>query len=161
MALLARDVMQKHVVTATPETTLEYLADLLIANRVGAVPVLEGGTIVGVASRSDFARALSLEQTLAAVAAEGENREELSPGEVESAPFPPQALARLEGRTVRDIMVPTPVAVSPETPIERVADLMVANHLHHVLVVDGKELRGVISALDIVRLVARRQFAET
>lgn len=161
MALLARDVMQKHVVTATPETTLEYLADLLITNRVGGVPVLEGEAVVGVVSRSDFVRALSLEQTLAAVAAEAENREELSPGELESAPLPPHVLAHLEGRKVRDVMAPTPVVVSPDTPIHRIADLMVANHLHRILVVDGKELRGVVSALDIVRLVASRQLSES
>jgi len=161
MVLLAHDVMQKHVVTVTPETSVEDLADLLIGSRIGGVPVLDGEEIVGVVSRSDFARALSLERTLAALTAEGEDRDVLSPGEAaESVKLPPHLLARLEGRRVRDIMSPAPLTVLPETPIQEVADLMASNHLHRVLVVDGKALRGVISALDIVALVASRQLEE-
>lgn len=161
MALVARDIMQEHVVTVTPETTLDYLADLLIADQIGGTPVLEGRTVVGVVSRSDFVRSLSLERTLAALAAEADDREEFSPGEArQPASLPSHHLAELEGRTVRDVMSPTPVTVPPDAPIHEVADLFVKNHLHRLLVVDGTTLIGVISALDIVGLVATRRLKE-
>jgi CBS domain-containing protein len=151
MTLKACDVMQRNVVTVTPKTNLSELADLLVGKRVGGLPVVESGAVVGVVSRSDFARVLSLDRSLAGLAAEAGERREFAPGEVaESVATTP----RLEGRTVRDIMVTDPVSVSPQTPIDQVADAMVRRHLHRVFVVDGNTLCGVISALDIVALVA-------
>ena len=119
------------------------------------VPVVEGDAIVGVVSRSDFARVVSLERALAGLVAEAEGVEEFAPGELPAPiPLPPDLAAQMEGRTVRDVMAPTPVVVSPETPIAEVADLLVRRHVHRVLVADAAGLRGVISALDVLRLVA-------
>jgi CBS domain-containing protein len=143
--------MQRNVLTVTPETTLAELADLLVGKRVGGVPVLESGAVVGVVSRSDFARVVSLDRALAGLVAEADTSAEFAPGEVTG---PVGVAPPLEGHVVRDVMVTAPVTVSPETPIKEVADLLVRRHLHRVLVVDGKALCGVISALDIVGLVA-------
>lgn len=158
MSLNARDVMQRNVLTVSPETTLAELADLLVGKRVGGVPVVESGVVVGVVSRSDFARAVSLERSLAGLAAEADAREEFAPGEIAE---PAVLASHLEGRVVRDFMVATPIMVSPETPIKEVANVLVQRHLHRVLVVDGKTLCGVISALDIVALVAGGKLRET
>jgi CBS domain-containing protein len=56
--------------------------------------------------------------------------------------------------TVREAMVAAPYSVSPGTPIDEVARVMTTHHLHRVPVLEGQTLRGVVSALDIVRLVA-------
>jgi CBS domain-containing protein len=82
MSLLARDVMQPHVVTVTPDTTLAAVADLLINQRISGVPVVERGAVVGVVSRSDFARLVSLERALAGLVAEAEGVEEYAPASV-------------------------------------------------------------------------------
>jgi len=150
--------MERHVVTVTPETALAELADLLVRKRISGVPVVQSGALVGVVSRSDFVRAVSLERSLAGLIAEAETPEEFAPGE---APEPVVLPPHVEGGAVRDVMVSSPVTVSPETPIGEVADLLVKRHLHRILVVDGKTLRGVISALDIVRLVASGKLRET
>lgn len=150
--------MQGDVQTVTPETTLAELADLLVTKRIGGVPVVEAGALVGVVSRSDFARIVSLERSLAGLVAEAETPAEFAPGE---APEPVALPPHVEGRAVRDVMVSATVTVSPETPIEEIADLLVKHHLHRVFVTDGKTLRGVVSALDIVRLVASRKLRET
>jgi CBS domain-containing protein len=47
MSLRARDVMQPHVVTVTPDTTLAEVADMLICRRISDVPVVEGNAIIG------------------------------------------------------------------------------------------------------------------
>jgi CBS domain-containing protein len=159
MTILARDVMERQVVTVTPQTTLAELADLLISRRVSGVPVVQRGAVVGVISRSDFARVLSLERSLAGLIAEGEAHDEFAPGEAVEA-IPARLGAAIEGRTVGDVMVAAPVTVSPETPIEEVAQVMERHHLHRVLVVEGKALRGVISTLDIVKLLARGRLIE-
>lgn len=161
MSLLARDVMQPHVVTVTADTTLAHVADLLINRRISGVPVVEGDTIVGVISRSDFARVVSLEWALAGLVGEAREVEEFAPGEIpEPTPLPPDLAAQMEGRTAGEVMTPTPLVVSPETPIASVADLMVKRHVHRVLVADDGGLRGVISALDLLRLIAGGQLRE-
>lgn len=161
MSLLARDVMQPHVVTVTPDTTLAHVADLLINRRISGVPVVEGEAVVGVVSRSDFARVVSLERALAGLVAEAEGVEEFAPGEVPApVPLPHDLAAQMEGRKVRDVMALAPVVVLPDTPIAEVADLLVKRHVHRVFVADAAGLRGVISALDLLRLIAGGQLRE-
>ena len=161
MSLLARDVMQSHVVSVTPDTTLAEVADLLINRRISGVPVVEDDAVVGVISRSDFARVVSLERALAGLVGRGRGHRGVRTGEVPPPiPLPPELAAQMEGRTVRDAMAPTPVVVSPETPVAEVADLLVKRHLHRVLVADAAGLRGVISALDLLRLVASGRLRE-
>ena len=43
-----------------------------------------------------------------------------------------------------------PLSVSPDAPPTQVAKLMLTRHIHHVLVTDGKVLRGVVSTFDFV-----------
>lgn len=52
------DVMGPHVITATPETPIEEAAKLLYENRIGCVPVMKDGTLVGILTESDLLRAL-------------------------------------------------------------------------------------------------------
>ena len=58
-------------------------------------------------------------------------------------------------------VISSPVkAVSPETPVDEVADVMVSNKLRHVVIVDkNQEPVGIISAIDIVAYV--RENSET
>lgn len=44
-----------------------------------------------------------------------------------------------------------PVEVSPDTPVSEVARLMVARGVHHVVIAENNEIRGIVSALDFVR----------
>lgn len=43
-----------------------------------------------------------------------------------------------------------PLEVSPDTPAREVAALMVKHRMHHVLVTENGELRGLVSAYDFV-----------
>jgi CBS domain-containing protein len=151
MTLRARDVMRSTVLAVSPDTTLSELEDFLISKRVGGVPVVEDGALVGVVTRSDVVRSLSLERSLAGLIASGL----ASPEEgVPAPPLPPDFASELAARTVRDAMVTDAVAVTPDTPIEDVARLLHERHIHRVLVVEGKNVRGIISTLDLVRLIA-------
>jgi CBS domain-containing protein len=44
-----------------------------------------------------------------------------------------------------------PIVVDTETPVARVAALMVERGIHHVVVTDGRGIAGVVSSLDFVR----------
>ncbi|MGB5833833.1 MAG: CBS domain-containing protein [Thiohalocapsa sp.] len=53
------DVMHTPVVTATPETNLVDAATMMMDNRIGCLPVLDGGRkVVGMVTETDLFRAL-------------------------------------------------------------------------------------------------------
>ena len=155
MPLLARDVMQSAVLAVPSDLTVADLGDFLITHRIGGVPVIDEGILVGIVSRSDIVRAASLDRSLAGIALEGVEQAEFAPAEAPE----PIALLRgatraVESRAVRDIMVVDPVTVPLDAPIADVARVLSERHLHRVLVTEGTAVRGVITALDLVRLVA-------
>lgn len=59
MTLPARDPMGRKVVTATEETTVHELADLMATHEVSRIPILRDGRLVGIVCRADLVRALA------------------------------------------------------------------------------------------------------
>ncbi len=56
----AADVMNSNIVTASPEDTMEHLAELFATKRVNPIPVVDAGfKLVGVISRSDLIKLFS------------------------------------------------------------------------------------------------------
>ena len=53
------DVMTRHVVTASPETSLQQIATLLETNGIKRVPIVQDGKIVGIVSRANLLQALA------------------------------------------------------------------------------------------------------
>ena len=51
-------IMSRDVITVTPETDLLDAARLLLTHRIGCLPVVEQGDLVGIVTRSDMIRAL-------------------------------------------------------------------------------------------------------
>ena len=50
-----RDIMTRTVVSAAPETSVLDLATLMLDNRVSAIPVISGGSLVaGIVSEADL-----------------------------------------------------------------------------------------------------------
>jgi acetoin utilization protein AcuB len=49
-----KDIMEKNVVTATPDMTVEEVLALAQEKKAGALPVLEGGRVVGIVTTNDF-----------------------------------------------------------------------------------------------------------
>jgi len=50
---VARDIMTAHVISVTEETGIDEAARLMIGERIRRVPVIRGGKMVGLLSRSD------------------------------------------------------------------------------------------------------------
>jgi CBS domain-containing protein len=53
------DVMTRRVITATPDTPLSKIANLLEKNAIKRVPIVEGGKLVGIVSRANLLQALA------------------------------------------------------------------------------------------------------
>jgi len=56
--LKVKEIMTKKVVTVEPETPIAEAARLLLNRRIGALPVLKGGELVGIISETDMLQAL-------------------------------------------------------------------------------------------------------
>src|SRR5438046_6513420 len=105
MPLLARDVMHAPVLSVSSDMPVAELGDFLIAHRIGGVPVVDRGALVGIVSRSDIVRVAALDRSLAGMALEAVDQAEFAPAEA------PEPLALLRGasraadnKVVRDIM---------------------------------------------------------
>lgn len=99
---------------------------LMKTHRVSGLPVVEAGVTVGVISRTDMMVARSSRLI-------GGNWERMR---------------------VRHLMSVPAITVHSGTSPVRAAELMVTRHIHRVVVVDDEEVPiGVVSALDLLRLL--------
>ena len=60
-------------------------------------------------------------------------------------------LKKISAATVSDAMTPEPHTVSPQTPLETIASLMVDEKYHTLPVVDGDKLIGIVGKEDVLR----------
>ncbi len=53
-SLLAKEVMSSDVITTSPDTPLIEAARILLERKIGCLPVLEAGHLVGILTEADF-----------------------------------------------------------------------------------------------------------
>lgn len=148
----ARDVMQKNVITVSPETPLADAQRLFVEEGIGGCPVVdERDTVVGVISSTDLLRAVTEERDTAATETHyyRENLEFSGPDWSGLEDFQD----RLASIQVSDVMTPGTLSVDLEATIPVVAKTLRQHRVHRVLVVDGDKLAGIISTFDLVGLL--------
>jgi CBS domain-containing protein len=135
--LTVRDIMTAEVLTLQPDTTIREAAEIFSTERLGGAPVVTHGVVVGMLTAQDlldFIASLPAEE--AEVRARGE-RGILDDHDVE------EAMTRAPLRTL-----------SPETKVDRAAEIMREERVHRLPVVEHDRLVGIVSTLDFVKAVA-------
>ena len=152
----AADIMTSSLVCARPDQDLRSVEDMLISSRIGGVPVVERDKLVGVISRSDITRVEVLMRSL-----DGAVSDAVAYSEAESDGFQHSQQPEFGGFRQRlfqlkakDAMRDQVVTCRPETSVVDIAQAMVKQHIHRVIVVDGDKPVGIVSSLDIVRMVS-------
>jgi CBS domain-containing protein len=159
--LRAADVMQSEVLSVPSTLPMIDLERLLMREGVGGVPVVDDGRLVGIISRSDVLRYLTSDQAAASVDSEyywdfGGATAPRASGDAPAAD--PGAIEQVLGDlAVADLMVKDIVSVTPDQPLSHVAAVMESRHVHRVLVVEKHTLRGVLTTMDMTRVIARGQ----
>lgn len=144
----AKDIMRKKVVTVTGAMTLRELAKLLVEKRISGAPVVDGrGKLIGVVSQTDLVRHEREAGTERAVPAYYKDHEDwvLARG----LQFEDPDFTRVE-----DIMTPAVLSADELTPVEELARTMLRRRVHRLIVTDKGRLRGIVSATDLLKVVA-------
>ena len=147
-----QDIMRLDVRTIGPAASLNQLENVLLDSNVGGLPVVEYGKLLGMVSRSDIVRHLRLERDLAFSDIGLSPGQSLTPDdELDVASV---VSARAEHVKVRDVMNRKTDSVHPSQSVKEAAEKLVSGHIHRLPVVENGEVVGIVTSLDVVRLVA-------
>ncbi len=150
--LTANHLMSSKVLMADPGWSVNRLAEFFMQNCISGAPVqTRDGPLLGVVSLTDIVHNRTqpekdrdwphdyylhaLERKYA--------REELAGFQVESEP----------STTVRDIMTTTIFKVTEDTSIQAVAEMMIRNRIHRVVVIRDEKAVGIISTPDMLKII--------
>jgi CBS domain-containing protein len=152
-SLVASDVMHSPVVCAAPDELLRDVERRLVEARVTGMPVVEGGRLVGIISRSDLTRVPVLVEALDAYAAE--RMEWIGVGPTSPRPAGQTSFqGSANSLRVKDVMARQVVVCEPGTRVTTVAAEMWRHRVHRIVVIEGEVPVGIVSSLDLARLVA-------
>jgi CBS domain-containing protein len=142
----AADVMVSPVITVGPDTTVQEVADILLRNRISAVPVLsQQGKILGIVSEGDLLRRVE----------SGTQRHRSWWLELLTTRFTLQdEYVKSHSRKVTDIMTSDVLTVSPDTPLGDIASVLEKNGIKRVPVVTDGKLVGIVSRANLLQAIA-------
>ena len=157
MTNLAKDVMSSSVISVPDYFDLRELGNLLKQNKISGAPVIDRDeNLVGVVSLTDLVLYnLSRDDELVVESdfyhSARMDSQNLQPGfQIEDC----------NTGKVSDIMTPVVHTVTEQASIATVCRIMTKHHVHRVIVRKGKKITGIISALDLLKSVAKLTVAQ-
>lgn len=152
--LTAKDIMNTEILLAQADWSLDRLAEFFIDNYISGAPVISRDEeLIGVVSLTDIVRYASFhtqetqQDDVHDYYLRGlENRYALE--DIAALGLKPESMV-----AVRDIMTPLIFDVQEDTPVKTIADAMIRGHIHRLFVTRGKQLVGIITALDMLRMI--------
>jgi len=152
----ARDLMTTEVLTIASDSTVAELSAFLLQHEItGAVVLDSENELAGVVSMSDITEHV---KKRADITARGRSdyyvrgwQDDFEPLDLLEFHIEDSELR------VRDILNPQVYVVSEDTEISAVADMMLNGRLHRILVTKGRDLVGIISTSDFLKLFVREE----
>jgi CBS domain-containing protein len=144
----ADQIMTTEVMTVHADTTVEEVARLLTTRRVGSVPVVDDDNrVVGVVNDEElFTSEMGIPFSAVRV-----------PVLFEQWARPDRAVeiyANARQNTAKDVMSFEYVCIDVNASVGHITQLMVERNLHRVLVTRNERLVGIITRLDLIRMLA-------
>lgn len=144
--LKAIDIMTPNPVTLSPDTDIRSAVALLIDRKINGAPVVDAsGALVGILCQSDLV-AQQKQVTMPSIFSMLDGFIALSSREDFE-----RELQKIAATKVSQAMTADPKSVTPQTPIDEIATVMVNEKLYTLPVVDGGKLVGVVGKEDILR----------
>jgi acetoin utilization protein AcuB len=126
--MLVRDIMTKNVITITSDTYVLDAERIMEQNRVGRLPVVDDGRLVGIVTKNDVLKASPTSTT----------------------PTNQRHLFYLMSKlTVKEIMKTKMLTISPNTSIEKAIAIAQKNKVGSLPVVEGDKVVGILTTNDV------------
>ena len=148
----ASDVMASAVITVKPDATVQEAAQLMLANRVSGLPVVDDSAkLVGLISEGDLLRRAAEEtwpKAWGPPPRRGWAKLLMGPEERDTE------YVTQQDRKVGDIMTRDVVSAAPETSISESAALLVHHRIKRVPIIQDGRVVGIVSRANIVEALA-------
>lgn len=131
--ITVRDLMTPDPDTVSPDHDLRHVIILMNQETYRHLPVVEDGRLVGIITNRDIR--LALDSPL--INKDTADRMQL-----------------LVDHTVAECMTPDPMTISPSTPINKVAELLMLHKIGAFPVVENDQLVGIITVSDLLGFLA-------
>ena len=128
-----RDILARkghQVVTISPDRNIDEALAILVEHGIGSLVVMEGEAVQGILTERDILRLVNRDPT------------------------------RTADTRVDELMTSDLIIGVPDDELYYVMDIMSRNRIRHLPVVEGEELRGIISIGDVVNQIRKDVEAE-
>ena len=142
----ASDIMATEVVTATPDSNVQEVAEILLKHRISGVPVVDAHRhVVGIVSEGDLLRR--------AEAGTGHERSwwlKLLMGREGLA----TEYVREHSRKIADVMSREVITAAPDTSVSDIAEILERSRIKRVPIVKDGKLIGIVSRANLLHALA-------
>jgi predicted transcriptional regulator len=147
-----KDLMNPDIMTVVDEMTTDELARYLIEREISGAPVVDSqGQLIGVVSMTDIGRTVAEPPDVASPRDSDFYRDDATELSLEDLG---QRYVEERAVTVRDVMTPVIHKVSVTASVAEVARIMVEQHVHRLVVTNGRDPVGIITSMDLLKMVA-------
>jgi acetoin utilization protein AcuB len=136
--MTVRELMQKEVFVVSPEDSIDRVFFLMHFEKIRHLPVVNGREVVGIVSDRDLYKALGPKSRRGPVAH--------GKGGTQLFVIPKKA---------RHIMRRGVLTIEPEAPIKKAASMMATKKIGALPVVKDGRLVGILTATDLLRVLAK------
>ena len=142
LSLNVSDVMSRSLVEVTATQEMGEVAAVFAAHHVTSAPVIdEQGCCIGILSAADFLRRNC----------EGDREYRNADSQVVTRQDPKRAREVVPtGDLVGTYMTDAVQSVAPHQPLLNAARIMCVDHIHHLPVIEGHHVMGVIGTMDVI-----------
>jgi CBS domain-containing protein len=145
----AADVMVSNVITVGPEASVQEVANILLTNRISAVPVVTpSGELVGIISEGDLIRRVETDTD--------QRRSWWMELLIGRGPLAAEYV-KSHSRKVSDLITRDVITARPDTPLRDIAGLLEKNGIKRVPIVENGKLVGIVSRANLVQALAAQK----
>ncbi len=146
----AKDIMTSPAITITTDSTVEEAATLMLDRGTSCLPVLDDrGRLAGILTHTDFGfhhKFMPMADHLYTLMGSFVTPETLE-----------QVARDVSRKKVREVMSHPVITIQEDAPVAAVADLMLHRSVSRLPVMRGKEMVGIITRHDFVKLMTAGQ----
>ena len=138
------NIMTRQVISVVPDELIHAAIELMLKRHISGLPVIDDkGELVGIVTEGDFMRRPET------------NTEQITQSRWRDTFFNFSKVmnnyVHTHGVKVKDVMTPNPVAITEDTPLDTVVQLMQTRNIKRLPVVRGGTVIGIVSRVNLMR----------